>query len=119
MTTSGTTIYQLSRNDIVAAALRKLGVLAAGQTPSAEDYTNGGVSLNALVAEFRSKGMPLWARKSYSFTPVVSTGTYEIGIGKTFNTAYPLHVVQAYRQDGTNTTKIEMQIIPNYKYNLS
>lgn len=118
MTTSGTTIYQLTRNDLIATALRKLGVLAAGQTPSAEDYNNGSVSLNTLVAEFRSKGMPLWARKTYSFTPTAGVGTYEIGIGKTFNTAYPLHIVQAYRQDGTNTTKIEMQIIPNYNYNL-
>lgn len=118
MTTSNITTYQISRDDIITTALRKLGVIAMGQTPDAEAITNGALSLNTLIAELRSIGMPLWARKTYSFNPVANTATYQIGLGKTFNTAYPLHVLQAYRQDSSNTTKIYMEVIPNFNYNL-
>ena len=118
MTTSSITTYQLNRDDIITAALRKLGVIAAGQTPSADNLSDGAEALNMLVAQFRNIGMPLWARKTYSFNPTVNNATYQIGLGKTLNTAYPLHLLQAYRQDSGSTTKIYMEIIPNFNYNL-
>ena len=118
MSTSGNTIYQVDRDVIIKAALRKLGVLAKGQEPDADDIDDAAVALNMIVAEFRSIGMPLWARKTYTFTPVLNTKTYQIGIGKTFNTPYPLHVLQAYRTDSTSTTKIFMEIVSNFNYNL-
>ena len=99
MTTSNITTFQLDRDDIITAALRKLGVIAAGQTPSAENLSDGAMALNMLISQFRTFGMPLWARKTYSFSPVNNQSTYEIGIGKLLNTPYPLHILQAYRQD--------------------
>jgi hypothetical protein len=118
MTTSNDTIYQLGRDEIIKAALRKLGVIAQGQSPSTEDITNASIALNMLVAEFRTIGMPLWARKEYTFNPVAGQQVYQFGIGKTFNIPFPLHLLQAFRQDGTSTTKIRMEIIPNYNLNL-
>lgn len=112
------TIYQIDRDAIIRAALRKLGVIAKGQAPDTDDYEDAATALNMIVAEFRSLGMPLWARKQYTFTPTLNTATYQIGIGKTLNTAYPLHVLQAYRTDGTSTTKIYMEVIPNFNFNL-
>ena len=118
MTTSGITTYQIDRNEIIKAALRKLGVLAKGQSPDTQDYADAEVALNMLVAQFRTVGMPLWARKQYSFNPVAGTQTYNIGIGQTLNTVYPLHILQAYRQDSGSTTKSNVQVIPNYNINL-
>ena len=119
MATSGTYIYQIGRDAIITSALRKLGVVASGQTPSSDDIDSGAMALNMLVAELRTIGMPLWARKEYTLpTLVAGTASYEIGIGKTFNTAYPVHLLQAFRQDGSNTTKIYMEIIPNFNFNL-
>ena len=116
MTTSGVTSVQLTRNDIIAAAMRKLGVLAQGQTPSTEDYTNGAQALNAVIWTFRSLGLPLWKRTTYSWTP--TTQSYTIGSGQTLNTAYPLKLLQAYRMDSSNTTKIPMEIESDYNYNM-
>jgi len=116
MTTSGVTSVQLTRNEIVAAAMRKLGVLAQGQTPSTEDYTNGAQALNALLSTYRSLGMPLWKRTSYSWTP--TTQSYNIGSGQTLDTAYPLKLLQAYRMDSSSTTKIPMEIESDYNYNM-
>ncbi len=118
MTTSNITVYQIDRDAIIKSSLRKLAVLAQGQVPTTEDYSNASVALNMLVAEFRTHGMPLWARKTYSFSPVASQQVYPIGIGKAFNTAFPLHVLQAYRQDSTSSTKINMDVIPNFNLNL-
>ena len=120
MTTSGITTYQLDRDDIITAAIRKLGVIAESQTPSAQSITDGATALNMLIAEFRGLGMPLWARKEFSFNPIAGQQVYNLGLTQTppFNIAYPLHVYQAFRQDSSNATKVYMEVIPNFNLNL-
>ena len=117
MSTSGIYSVQYTSDQLTEAALRKLGVLADGQTPSTTNYTNGRLAQNSLIAELRSMKLPLWKRATYSFSPVAGTYVYQIGTSKTLNTPYPLHVLQAYRQDSANTTKIPMQVISNYDFN--
>jgi hypothetical protein len=119
MTTSGTTTTQLSRDSIVKAAMRKLGALASGQTPTTEDYTNGTEALNNLVAEFQTMGMPLWAKKSYDITMVSGQRTYTLGIGQTINTAFPLKVLQAWTRLTTgSSSRQELTSKSVYDYNL-
>lgn len=121
MTTSGITTTELNRNLIVKAAMRKAGVLAQGQTPTTEDYTNGTEALNNLVAEFQTLGMPLWSRKEYAITMVASQRSYTIGVGQTINTAFPLKILQAWtetsgggsRQDVMPTSTSEFNLLPN------
>jgi hypothetical protein len=114
MTTSGNTIYQLTRNEILEAAIGALGVLAEGQAPSSDDYTVGAKLLGTTIARFRTFGMPLWARMSYTWTP--TTSSYTIGDGQTLDTPYPLHLLQAYRTNSSGT-KINIDIESDYNYN--
>jgi hypothetical protein len=116
MTTSGVTTVQLTRNEMIAASLRKLGVVAAGQTPTTEDYTNGAQAYNALISSFRALGMPIWKRTEYSWTP--TTQSYNIGTGYTLDTDYPLKIYQAYRMASSGTSKIPMDVISDYDYNM-
>lgn len=118
MATSGITVNQLTRNQFIETALRTIAVLAIDQTPSATEYTNALVKLNALLGEFRSLGMALWARTTFSFPVVASTSAYNIGTGQTLNTPYPLKMLQAYRTDSTNSTHVPMEIVANFNYNL-
>lgn len=118
MSTSGVTTLQLSRDDIIGAALRKLAALAQGQTPTTEDYTNGAQALNTLIAYFRTLGMPLWARKEHVFNPVAGTQSYNIGSGQTLNTPYPIKMLQAYRTDSGSTNRVPIEIVPNYNFNM-
>lgn len=118
MATSGVTTNQLTRNQYIEAALRKLNVIADGQTPSSDNYTNGASALNALIGEFRALGMPMWARKSYTFSLTASTSSYNIGSGQTINTPYPLHMLQAYRSDSNSSSRIPIEIVPDYNFNL-
>lgn len=118
MSTSGITSVQYTRDQLITAALRKLSVIAEGQTPSAQNLTDGAMALNSLLAYLRKLKIPMWARKNYSFTPTNGTQTYQIGTGYTLNTPYPLHILQALRQDSSSTNKIDMQVVPAYNFNM-
>lgn len=108
MTTSGQTIIEMNRTTLVAASLRKLGVLALGQVPSTEETTNATEALNNLVAEFQTLGMPLWAQKQTTIPMVASQGQYVIGVGMAVNTPFPLKVLQAWIVQNAGGSKQEL-----------
>ncbi len=118
MATSGITTNQLTRNQFIEAALRTIGVLALDQTPESTEYTNALVKLNALIGEFRTLGLKVWQRTTTTVTLVDGTASYNIGTGQTVNTPYPMHLLQAIRIDANSATRIDMDIIPDYNYNL-
>lgn len=117
MATSGFTLFEMTRDQIIAAAMRKIGALAKGQTPDAEDLTNGTQALNTVLTKLQTIGMPLWARTEYTFTPTVSTATYLIGVGQTLNVPFPLKIHQALLVDTVSGSNIEMTIKTIYEYN--
>jgi len=114
MATSGTYTNQLTRDQILTAALRKLGVLAEGQSPSASNLSDGQISLNAAIGQLRGLGMPLWARSEYTFTPV--TNVYTIGTGMTLDTVFPVRLLQAFRTE--SNAKIPMELVARQDYNI-
>lgn len=95
MATSGQTINQLSGDDIINAAYRKLVVIGQGQTANAQQITDGRQALNNLVAEFRTLGMSIWARKDYNLVLVNGQQDYTMGVGQTLNLPYPLKIYAA------------------------
>lgn len=112
MATSGITVNQLSRDDIINAALRKLVVIGEGQVANATQITTAAQALNNIVAEYRTLGMSLWARKQYVITFVTGQRDYVLGIGQVLNTAYPLHIYKAeVEQAPLYDTKIDMNIL--------
>jgi hypothetical protein len=116
--TSGTSIYQVTRDALITASIGKLGVLAAGQSPTTEDISKAAMNLNFLVAQLRAKGIPLWARKEYTLT-LSTTNSYLIGIGQTVNTPYPLKMLDAYVEAiSGNNTRIPIDIIAKSEYNV-
>lgn len=117
MTTSSSTLWELNRNQIIEAAMRKIGVLAKGQTPDSEDYTNATIALNAVLAQLQTTGMPLWARSEYSLTLVSGQATYTIGVSQAVNTPFPLKIQQAVLVDSTSDSTLELTQISIYDYN--
>lgn len=95
MATSGTYTWTAQRDDVIKGALRKLGVLPSGGSPTSNQTTDANASLNALIKAFHADGMPLWAIQNYNFTTVNGTSSYTIGTGKTLNTIVPLKIIQA------------------------
>jgi hypothetical protein len=78
MATASTVNWELTRNEIIRAALRKCQVLHKGQVPSAEDYTDGAEALNALIQTLSTDGMPLWKRVVQSVSLVDAQSDYTI-----------------------------------------
>lgn len=116
MTTSAIYSVQYSRDDILNAAARKLGVLADAQVLTPTQLIAGAMALNQVIALLRAKGMPLWARANYTMTPVATVSSYLIGTGQTLNTPYPLKLLQAYRLS-SDGTRIDMDIESSYNFN--
>ncbi len=109
MATSGSTSYESNRDNLIKAALRKCGVLAEGETPSTESYTNGTQALNNIVLRFATLGMPLWKRIELPVTLVLSTKDYTI--------SNSLKVTQVVLKDTTGGTQYELINKSRYDYN--
>ena len=78
MTTSSSTVWELTRDQIIAGALRKIGVLGKGQTPDTEDITNAQIALNGIIARFNTLGMPLWKRTEALVPLIANTIDYAL-----------------------------------------
>lgn len=117
MTTSGVTTTELNRDSIISAAMRKCQVLAKGQTPDAEDLSNGTSALNNLVAQLMTMGMPLWAENSYTVPLVAGQASYTIGVGQSVNTPFPLRVIQAWYIPSGGTSRQDIFPTANYDMN--
>jgi hypothetical protein len=118
MATSGVTTLQLTRNQLIDAAVGTLGVLARGQTPDTDDYSVAATKLNMLIAQMRTKQLPLWKRTEYSLSLTASTLSYTLGDGLTLDTPYPLKMLEAYSVPVSGNTRIPIELISNSEFNI-
>jgi len=61
MATSGSIDFSVSRDDIITEALEQMGVLAEGQSPSADQLTSMARTLNMMVKAWQGEGLNLFA----------------------------------------------------------
>lgn len=113
--------YTQTRDDIIKRALRILGVLAQGETPTADQTTEAAIALNGLVKAWQADGMPLWAIKTYSMS--LSTGKKEYKIGETqtlpdIAIPKPLKVLQAWYHNNTSNVDVPLRIVTQQQYNM-
>jgi len=116
MSTSGSTDFATSRDQLISGALRMAGAIAQGETPSATLVSEAAEALNMLVKAMQADGMPLWAVKQYNVT-LTATSSYTIGVGSTVNTPKPLKVIQAFLHNTATGIDIPMRIITRDEYN--
>lgn len=122
MAISGSANWNYSRDQIVNAAYRKIGVISDGAGPTTTQLTNAQEALNNIVFSLYAQGMPVWAMTTTSFTPVLGQTVYPVGIGAStdinLNIQAPLKVTQAWSRDTISNTDIPMNIYTQYNYNL-
>lgn len=78
MTTSGSTSWELTRDQIIERAYAKLGIPGEGNTLSTTQVTDGAIALNSVIALAVTDGMPLWKRITESLTPSASSQVYTL-----------------------------------------
>ena len=116
--TSGSTDFSVTRDDIIKRALRLIGVLAQGETPSATQITEGAFALNSLIKAWQADGMPLWAIKSYNVPLAATVASYRIGLGQAIPTPKPLKITQAYNHNNSSKVDVPMRGLTRQEYNL-
>ena len=116
--TSGTTTFSVTRDDIIKGALRKIGVVAQGELPTAEQTTEAAFALNLLVKAWAADGMPLWAIRTTAIPVVDGKTSYTIGTAITNDvvTDKPLKVIQAWNRDPTSNVDIPMRMLTKQEY---
>ncbi len=116
MTTSNSTDFTITRDQLISGSLRAAGAIAQGETPTPTQVTEAAEALNMFVKELQADGMPLWAIKQYSMT-LTATSDYIVGVGSTVNTAKPLKVVQAFLHNTVTNIDIPMRVLTREEYN--
>lgn len=102
MTTSGTAVFTVTRDDICKAALRSLKVTSTGESPGSEDYTNLQFALNLLLKGLATEGYLPWLYQTISFTLAATTASYTIAeTGAAVTASRPVRIASAYRRDAS------------------
>lgn len=83
MTISTSVDFSMTRDDIIRAAFRKLGVLSEGQQPSAQMVKDGAQALNLMVKHWQSKGLNLWTLTEAILFQTYGQAAYPLGPGST------------------------------------
>jgi hypothetical protein len=117
LATSNSSNFTVTRNELVHGALRILGVVGEGQTPTSQQYSDAAEALNYLVKAWENQGVPLWCIKSQDITLVANQTDYNLGLGQSINIAKPLKIYQAYRHT-TSNVDIPMTILSQQQYNI-
>lgn len=112
------TLYTLTRDQLCTAAIKKLGVIAKGQSPDTSDLDEAALNLNLVLGNLRTKGLFLWKRVEYEYSLTAGTSLYNIGVGQTLNTPYPLKMLSAYSTDLNKNQVIPIDIIGENEYNI-
>lgn len=91
MALSGSYDFLSDRDSLIRGALRIVGALAEGQTPSTQQYQDAAEALNYLVKSWQAEGVPLWVRRFVYVLPMTGLNEYLIGPGAT-----SYHAVTSY-----------------------
>ncbi len=75
---------------LVTSALRKIGAVAAGEAPDANEQSDALAALNQLIESWNLQGLALYRRENVAYSLVPSQQVYTIGIGADFDGARPI-----------------------------
>lgn len=84
--------------DLIYGALKLLGVLGQGQTPSAQDLSDAFVILNLMLDEWSTENLIIFGKTSQTFTFISGQQVYTMGPSGNFNTARPIRIENALCQ---------------------
>jgi len=111
------TIITSTRDSLINAALRKLGVIGEGVSANANQLTTGAEALNYLLASTQMRVMPLWKRSATTVELTEDVSSYTIGESQTVNVSAPLKLYQAFYTSDT-TVQRELEIKTDYDFRL-
>lgn len=99
--------------DLVKGALRQINAIGVGETPSAEDLSDGLDSLSAMLESWAIEKLMVFAPTREVFTLVPGQEMYTIGPTGNFNTSSPVDILLAGIQlvGSTPPAEIPLEIV--------
>ena len=79
MSLPNTNVFTVTRDDIISAALRVMGVIGVGEVPITEDFTNCSQALNIMIKSWAKKSIPLWVVEKVTLPLIGNIATYPLG----------------------------------------
>lgn len=101
----------MTASDLITAALRTIGILAEGETASAESAADAFLRLNDWIDSLGTERLTIYAIARTVQALVASTASYTIGSGGTINIARPEWIDHAtVIPDVSATTPVELDL---------
>jgi hypothetical protein len=91
-------------SDLIKSSMRKLGLLASGETPTTSEYADALSALQSMLRSLPASKINVFSSVKESHTLTAGTGTYTWGSGGVINTARPNKLIGAYILDSSNTS---------------
>jgi hypothetical protein len=96
--------------ELVKGSMRLIGVIAAGETPSAGEMADGLSALNEMIDSWSNESLVIYTRVREEFSLVAGTQSYTIGTAGTFNTSRPVKIDLATIELQSSSPNIELPL---------
>jgi len=97
-----------SVRDVIRSSLRKIGAVAAGETPTAAEEQDALKAFNSLLENWFGEGVVVFASVKETKTLTASDAEYTWGSGGDITTTRPNEVLGAFIRDGTTDHPIDI-----------
>jgi hypothetical protein len=114
VSTSGSTDFSTTRNQIIYDALLLLNVIAAQETVDPYQLSFCGRFLDMMVKQWAPK-MMVWPTKDVTVTLTPGTESYAVGDGLTIDEPRPVQLVSARRQDSSGN-EVAIDVVSREEY---
>ena len=102
-------------SDLIRSSMRLIGAIATGETPSAEEVTDGLLALNDMLENWSTETLSVWGSSNQTFSLIANQATYSVGPAGNWNTTRPQDIDGAYCTFGGVDFPIE--VISQQQYN--
>jgi len=102
----------MTTRDLIAASLKRIGVLDAAEAPSPADQADALLRLNDLIDGWATERLTIYTQTRTTWNLVASQASYTVGIGGDVNIARPVFIENLRFQDTTQTPALEMYLAP-------
>ena len=101
--------------DLIKGAMRLIGAIATGETPTADEANDGLSVLNDVLEGWSLEGLAVWGSSNQTFNTVPGQKLYTVGPGGNFNTDRPVSIFGGYCTFGG--VDFQIQVVDQLAYN--
>jgi hypothetical protein len=102
MSRSGSYDFTLTRDELIKASFRLIGVGHRGESVPADEINDASEALNIMIKAWQADGLQLWKREDASITLSDGVSTYTLGPTGSIVMQRPLRILECVRRDTSN-----------------